>query len=222
MANDTSRFELGTAKVVDSKPLQTSDSKWIGLKNIEWIDETGKERLWEWRVFYFDCIFSYRKRSGVESENIPDAVAVFSVLSRPSLPDATVLVLQYRPPVGKIVVELPAGLVDSNETSEQTALRELYEETGYGKGPDGGKAVVEKVTRILANDPGMSSANMSLVKIKITLDSDKAPEPQPEREHILVQVVPLVDLHETLLEYSEKDGYMVDARLMHLSIGISG
>ncbi|KAI8454167.1 NUDIX hydrolase domain-like protein [Phakopsora pachyrhizi] len=138
MANDTSRFELGTAKVVDSKPLQTSDSKWIGLKNIEWIDETGKERLWEW------------KRSGVESENIPDAVAVFSVLSRPSLPDATVLVLQYRPPVGKIVVELPAGLVDSNETSEQTALRELYEETGYGKGPDGGKAVVEKVTRILA------------------------------------------------------------------------
>uniref|UniRef100_A0A0S1MIK6 Uncharacterized protein n=1 Tax=Phakopsora pachyrhizi TaxID=170000 RepID=A0A0S1MIK6_PHAPC len=69
----------------------------------------------------------------------------------------------------------------------------------------------------------MSSANMSLVKIKITLDSDKAPEPQPESgEHILVQVVPLVDLHETLLEYSEKDGYMVDARLMHLSIGISG
>lgn len=52
------------------------------------------------------------------------AVAVFSLVARPDRPLAVVLVLQYRPPVNKIVVELPAGLVDGNESIETTALRE--------------------------------------------------------------------------------------------------
>jgi ADP-ribose pyrophosphatase len=42
-----------------------------------------------------------------------------------------VLQKQYRPPLDKIVIELPAGLVDECETAEQAAIRELKEETGY-------------------------------------------------------------------------------------------
>lgn len=38
---------------------------------------------------------------------------------------------QYRPPLDKICIELPAGLVDKGETAEQAAVRELKEETGY-------------------------------------------------------------------------------------------
>lgn len=38
---------------------------------------------------------------------------------------------QYRPPLDKIVIEVPAGLIDPGETAEQCAVRELMEETGY-------------------------------------------------------------------------------------------
>lgn len=38
---------------------------------------------------------------------------------------------QFRPPVGKICIEVPAGLIDAGETPAQCALRELKEETGY-------------------------------------------------------------------------------------------
>lgn len=42
-----------------------------------------------------------------------------------------ILQKQYRPPIDKVVIEVPAGLVDAGETAEQAAVRELKEETGY-------------------------------------------------------------------------------------------
>ena len=46
--------------------------------------------------------------------------------------DEVVLVRQYRPPVGKEVIELPAGVCDrEGEGLVETARRELLEETGY-------------------------------------------------------------------------------------------
>jgi 8-oxo-dGTP pyrophosphatase MutT (NUDIX family) len=42
-----------------------------------------------------------------------------------------VLEKQYRPPLGKMVIEVPAGLVDAGESPEEAAVRELREETGY-------------------------------------------------------------------------------------------
>jgi 8-oxo-dGTP pyrophosphatase MutT (NUDIX family) len=42
-----------------------------------------------------------------------------------------VLVKQFRFGAGKITLEIPAGLIDQNEASQDAAVRELKEETGY-------------------------------------------------------------------------------------------
>ena len=53
--------------------------------------------------------------------------------------DEVLLVEQFRPPVGRNVVEIPAGLAgditgSESEAFEEAARRELLEETGYGGG----------------------------------------------------------------------------------------
>jgi 8-oxo-dGTP pyrophosphatase MutT (NUDIX family) len=57
-------------------------------------------------------------------------VGIVAILEKPSGAEI-VLQKQYRPPIDKVVIEIPAGLVDAGETAEQAAVRELKEETGY-------------------------------------------------------------------------------------------
>ncbi|KAK7689184.1 hypothetical protein QCA50_007875 [Cerrena zonata] len=91
----------GTPKVLSSEDLSPSDAKWVTLKKLKWLDPEGKERVWE---------SAERKTRG--SAGI-DAVAVLAILRSETnaFPTSTVIVEQFRPPVGKFVVELPAGNV---------------------------------------------------------------------------------------------------------------
>lgn len=53
-----------------------------------------------------------------------------AILEKPSGPEL-LLQKQFRPPVDKAVIEIPAGLVDAGESAAESAVRELREETGY-------------------------------------------------------------------------------------------
>ena len=57
----------------------------------------------------------------------PGAVVIVPVLSNGNI----VFERQFRYPLHQVFIELPAGKIDSNETTLQTGQRELMEETGY-------------------------------------------------------------------------------------------
>lgn len=59
--------------------------------------------------------------------NAPDGVIVLALTPGNKI----VLVDQFRPALGHRTLEVPAGSVDSHESPEEAAARELYEETGY-------------------------------------------------------------------------------------------
>lgn len=57
----------------------------------------------------------------------PGAVAVVAVRADGSV----IMVKQYRHAAGKVLLEIPAGKLDKNESPDDCASRELEEETGY-------------------------------------------------------------------------------------------
>ena len=71
-----------------------------------------------------------RLPTGVETEfytlDAPDSVAVLAVDDR----RRAVLNRQFRPALGKVIVELPSGQLENGEDHDRTVHRELAEETG--------------------------------------------------------------------------------------------
>src|SRR5699024_9467373 len=57
----------------------------------------------------------------------PGAVAIIAITDD----DKIIFVEQYRKPLERSLIEIPAGKLEPNEQPEITALRELEKETGY-------------------------------------------------------------------------------------------
>ena len=183
--------------------LPTDQARWVTLKKIEYVDQTGTARTWE------VAERKTRGRAGV------DAVAMGNVLLHPTRPASTLVVIQYRPPLDAYTVEWPAGLVDADETAEQAAVREFKEETGYD-------CVVKSVSPVQAADPGMSNANMQMAMVEVQLrEGDGEPEQRlDDGEHIQRVVIPLAEFYDRLVEYSKQERMIVAAKLFHFASGM--
>jgi 8-oxo-dGTP pyrophosphatase MutT (NUDIX family) len=70
-----------------------------------------------------------------------------------------VLVRQYKHGIAQIVLELPAGMIDPDETPDACAIRELAEETGYTGDPP-------RLLRSLFADPTSSNASFHVFLIE--------------------------------------------------------
>ncbi|GAA5910629.1 uncharacterized protein JCM6883_003235 [Sporobolomyces salmoneus] len=207
MASSVRPYSGGTARV--RKVESTKEGSWLELQRTNWTDEDGQERVWE------SVARKTTSRGGI------DSVAIIALLRHPSRPVSIPLILQYRPPIESICVELPAGLIDEGETPDQSALRELYEETGYGGPAFVGRVKVVQMGGTAACDPGMSPSKMVLATIEVELKEDEeTPKAKlDEGEHIDVRITPLRDLTRHLKGY-ESLGYKVDAFVAHFARGL--
>ena len=120
-----------------------------------------------------------------------------------------ILVEQYRVPVGKVCLELPAGLIgdeDEGEADLDSARRELEEETGYTA------AHWENLGEFFSS-PGMVQESFTLVKATgLTKINDGG---GTEHEDIVVHRVPLERIAETIAEHRAK-GHGIDVKLVML------
>ena len=86
--------------------------KFLRIIGKEFLNKNGSKGLWE-------C---------VELGNTGGVVIVFALTKKKEV----ILEKQFRFPINKDIVELPAGLLDKpGENSKEAARRELLEETGY-------------------------------------------------------------------------------------------
>ena len=122
-------------------------TKWLILKQAFYKSKNGKDMSW-----YF-----------VERKNNP---AVVTIIVRSLKAQKYLFIEQLRIPIQKRILEFPAGLVDSGETLEQAALRELQEETGYEK------VKIHYVSPLSPKSAGLTNECAALVKC--TIEDEKA------------------------------------------------
>ncbi|TEY35207.1 hypothetical protein BOTCAL_0597g00080 [Botryotinia calthae] len=189
-------MSIDNAKVLKTEPLDPAKAKWTKLVLSTYRDPRGKVRDWE-----------HAERSTRPKSSEIDGVGIVAIIQKETGPEL-VLQKQYRPPLYKIVIEVPAGLIDEGETAEEAALRELKEETGY--------------VGVLSENPGFCNTNLKMVHVTVDMSNPANQNLVPEleeNEFIEVFTLPLKDLWEECKKW-EKEGYAIDARVGTLAEGI--
>jgi len=178
---------------------------WLRLIKVKYLDPRGKERSWE-------AVTRVSVPRGAE----PDSVAAIAIYRRLLHYDVIVLVRQYRPAVNGYTIEFPAGFVEAGESSEQAALRELKEETGW-------HGEVTHMSSSIAADPTCTASMVKFATVKINGDAteNKINKPQPrDGEFVDLIMLPVSELHDRLARLT-KEGNVIDCRVEAFAIGLT-
>lgn len=185
-----------------------SSTKWLALQTLLYTDQDGKSREW-------DVV----SRTTKQSRDKADAVVIIPLLRRKgSSKVETLLVDQYRPPVGRLVTSFPAGLIDKDESPGDAALRELREETGYVGDMHN---VVPLMSPELGMSPGMSDASAHCVLVNVDLDdplNHGSPVADPDEGEFIA--VKRVTLNKGLRQVLDNEVTMPHMGLYLFSLGL--
>ena len=122
----------------------------------------------------------------------PGGVAAIPVLKDGRL----LLIRQFRYPIGKFILEIPAGKLDSGQSPLETIAREIEEETGYCAG-----VLTPECT--FYTTPGISDESIHLFLAReLTLKAQRL----EEGEHITVEAYTLEECLEKIRAGEINDG----------------
>lgn len=145
-----------------------------------------------------------------------------AILNDPKSSQGPSLLLQkqFRPPIDKVTIEVPSGLIDEGEDAATSAIRELKEETGYvATLPTDAKAAEGFV---MWNDPGFCNTNTKMIFVEVDMADPRNQNPEPEleeNEYIETFTIPLDNLWNEL-EKLDQQGFAIDARVGTLAQGM--
>ena len=184
-ANKTLKF--GESSVLEEQLLY--QGRWSNLVEFSYEDEKKQIRKWE----------------GLHRKNNAEAVIIIAKMG-PS--ERYIIIRQFRPPTNSYILEFPAGLVDRGETREQTAIRELSEETGY-------VGEVEKISPRLYSSPGILSEAVSFAHVQVdeNLPENQRPIAQNEPGEFITVFKKSVDEISGFFSQEISNGVKFDAKL---------
>lgn len=142
-----------------------------------------------------DVLLPNGKQSKRELVKHPGAVAVIPVTDEGKI----IFVKQFRKPLERTILEIPAGKIEQGEEKEITAVRELEEETGY---------TTDSLTYVTSfyTSPGFAD---EIVHLYYTDSMQLLDEPVPGDEDEFIELVEL-SLEEA--EQYVKDQQIIDAK----------
>ena len=199
----------GEPREIARRVLDGGAGKWLQMAVCDYATGSGLRYQWE-----------YVQRPTRPPGAVADGVEVVALAhsAADDFETSLVVVLQFRPPVGKVVVELPAGLVDAADLDVVvTARRELLEETGYTAGEQLGSA-----TPALHTAPWLTTESCVSVTVSIDLDDPRNKNPQQRLEgpeEIEVALVPLSQLASRFRAWSVA-GLSISQHVWFLAMGM--
>ena len=178
---------FGDSRVLEEQLL--FQGRWSNLVEFSYEDEKKQIRKWE----------------GLHRKNNAEAVIIIAKME-PS--ERYIIIRQFRPPTNSYILEFPAGLVDRGETHEQTAIRELSEETGY-------VGEVEKISPMLYSSPGILSEAVSFVHMQVdeNLPDNQRPKARNEPGEFITVFKKSVDEISKFFNQESSRGVKFDAKL---------
>lgn len=145
----------------------------------------------------------YKKYSKREIVEHPGAVGIM-----PITPDRNIiLVKQFRKPVEEVLLEIPAGLIEHGEESNQCAVRELKEETGY---------TANKLKKLFEyySTPGFSDEKIHIYLAEEVVEGIACPD---ENEYIEIVKMPVNEALKKVRMGEIKDAKTVMAVLAYFN-----
>jgi len=148
-----------------------------------------------------DSLFFPRNHHAVDYYSIETRTDAVSILAK-TKEGLFVVNEEYRYPVRRYLLSLPGGYMDDNESPEQSAERELLEETGY-------KA--ERFVLMGSSYPYAGVSNQQLFYV-VALGAEKVAEPKLEPAEILrTSVLNIEEINRRIAQGAPTDGILCTA-----------